>query len=50
MIGIPLFCDQFRNLEFFVAKGMLIRLDYTNLSKATLDLALDAALHNPIYK
>ena len=50
MIGIPLFGDQFRNAESFIAKGMLIRVDYENLSKATLDLALDDALHNPSYK
>ena len=50
MIGIPLFGDQFRNAESFVAKGMLIRIDYKNLSKATLDSALNAALHNPSYK
>ena len=50
MIGIPLFSDQFRNAESFVAKGMLIRIDYENLSEATLDLALDAVLHNPSYK
>ena len=48
MIGIPLY--QFRNAESFVARGMLIRIDYENLSEETLNSALDDALHNPSYK
>ena len=50
MISIPLLGDQFHNTEYFITKGMLIRIDYENLSKATLDSALAAVLHNPSYK
>ncbi|OXU17534.1 hypothetical protein TSAR_014640 [Trichomalopsis sarcophagae] len=50
MIGIPLFNDQKKNAEVFVAKQMMIKIDFDKLSGKLLESALRAMLHNPIYK
>ncbi|KAJ8668435.1 hypothetical protein QAD02_010098 [Eretmocerus hayati] len=50
MIGIPLFSDQFRNVEAFVARGMMLRIYFENLSRETLHASLEALLHDPQFK
>lgn len=50
MIGIPLFSDQFRNVEAFIPKGMMVRIHFNELSGKTLDSALTTVLNNPDYK
>ena len=50
MIGIPLFADQPRNVEAFVAKNMSIKLLLSDISEKTLDTALDNILNNPKYR
>ncbi|KAJ8676539.1 hypothetical protein QAD02_012326 [Eretmocerus hayati] len=50
MVGVPLFSDQFRNVESFVRKGMMIRIDYDNLSGTTLESALRTLLDDPSYR
>ncbi|XP_058790203.1 UDP-glucosyltransferase 2-like isoform X2 [Phymastichus coffea] len=50
MIGIPLFGDQFRNVEVFVAKQTMLKIDREQISKKTLGSAIDALIHNSIYK
>lgn len=50
MIGIPIFSDQFNNVDSFVAKKMMIRIDLKDLSEETLDSSLSALLKNPAYK
>ncbi|KAG8034237.1 hypothetical protein G9C98_001321 [Cotesia typhae] len=50
MIGMPLFADQFTNVDLYVSKKIAIRLDYTDMTESKLDHALNEILHNPIYK
>ena len=50
MIGVPLFADQPRNVEAFVAKNMSIKLLFNELSQETLDKALQSILFDPIYR
>lgn len=50
MIGIPLFSDQFRNVAAFVAKQIMIRIDFDKFSEESLDSSLQALLYNPVYK
>lgn len=49
-IGIPLFADQFHNVDSFVKKGMSIKLVLEEISEKTLDFALNKILNNPEYK
>lgn len=50
MIGIPLFCDQHRNVDSLKTKGILIRIPLKDLSQKTLDAALESLLKDPSYK
>lgn len=50
MIGIPLFCDQHRNVDSLMSKGILIRISLNDLMQTTLDAALESLLNNPTYK
>lgn len=50
MIGVPLFCDQFYNVENFVNKGIMIRIDFDKFSKELLDSALEELLTKSVYK
>lgn len=50
MIGIPLFSDQFRNVEAFIPKGMMLRIHFNELSGKTLDTALSSVLGNSDFK
>lgn len=49
-IGIPLFGDQFSNVDTLVKKEVMIRIDLDQISEQTFDSALDALLNNPDYK
>ncbi|KAK0175129.1 hypothetical protein PV327_008908 [Microctonus hyperodae] len=50
MIGIPLFADQFINIDLCVSKKIAVRLDHDDLTEIKLDAALNEVLHNPIYR
>ncbi|XP_033228015.1 UDP-glucuronosyltransferase 2B31-like [Belonocnema kinseyi] len=50
MIGIPIFSDQFRNVETLVSKNIGIRLDYNKITLRSLDEALSAILNDPKYR
>jgi len=50
MIGMPLFGDQFRNCRVFVAKKMMVEINFKELSGKILDSALEKIIRNPIYK
>ncbi|XP_047365690.1 UDP-glucosyltransferase 2-like isoform X1 [Vespa velutina] len=50
MIGIPLFADQFINIDNYVEKKIAIKLDYENLSQDSMDAALNAILYNSTYR
>ncbi|EFN81910.1 UDP-glucuronosyltransferase 2C1 [Harpegnathos saltator] len=49
VIGIPLFADQYRNINVFIHKGMGVKLRYEDLSEKTMDAALNTVLNNPNY-
>lgn len=50
MIGIPLFADQFVNIDLYVSKNIAIKLDIDNFSDKDLVNALSAILTDPSYK
>ncbi|KAH0949258.1 hypothetical protein HN011_000242 [Eciton burchellii] len=50
MIGIPLFADQFNNVDAYVARNIAVRLDIHKITKKNMDTALSAVLHDPRYK
>ncbi|XP_033228018.1 UDP-glucuronosyltransferase 2B31-like [Belonocnema kinseyi] len=50
MIGIPLYSDQFRNVETVVSKNICIRLDLNQINQRSLDKALNAILNDPKYR
>jgi glucuronosyltransferase len=47
MVGIPLFGDQFHNVKNFEDEGILVRLDYTSITKENVLKALRKVLENP---
>ncbi|XP_025158517.1 UDP-glucuronosyltransferase 2B1-like [Harpegnathos saltator] len=49
VIGIPIFADQYRNVNVLVHKGMGVKLRYENLSEETMNVALSTVLNNPSY-
>lgn len=50
MIGIPLFGDQFSNMEFYMKHNMALVLDIKNLTEQSVYFALDQMLNNPKFK
>jgi len=47
MVGIPLFGDQFHNVKNYEDEGILVRLDYTSITKEKVLKALREVLENP---
>ncbi|KAM0729641.1 UDP-glycosyltransferase UGT5 [Formica fusca] len=50
MIGIPLFADQFMNIDAYVARNIAVQLDFKKMTEKDMDAALNAVLWDPIYK
>ncbi|XP_039308969.1 UDP-glucosyltransferase 2 [Solenopsis invicta] len=50
MIGIPLFMDQFTNINAYVVKNIAIRLDINDITERSMDAALNAILKDPLYR
>ncbi|XP_071554845.1 UDP-glucosyltransferase 2 [Temnothorax nylanderi] len=50
MIGIPLFADQFMNIDAYVARNIALRLDIDTITEKSMDAALNAILWNPLYR
>ncbi|KAL7306834.1 hypothetical protein TKK_0000995 [Trichogramma kaykai] len=50
MIGIPLFSDQFRNVEAFVAKRMMIPIKLNEINERNLDNAFNCLINDITYK
>ncbi|KAK2584309.1 hypothetical protein KPH14_006702 [Odynerus spinipes] len=50
MIGIPLFADQFINIDRYVEKNIAVKLDYENMSEDDMINALNTILYNSSYK
>jgi glucuronosyltransferase len=47
MVGIPIFGDQFHNSKNFEDEGILVRLDFTSITKENVLKALRKVLENP---
>ncbi|XP_014204618.1 2-hydroxyacylsphingosine 1-beta-galactosyltransferase [Copidosoma floridanum] len=50
IIGVPLFCDQWRNIRVLVERGMAIQLNYNNLTADSVYWAIEEILTNGDYK
>lgn len=50
MIGIPLFADQFMNIDAYVARNIAVKLDLNKITEKDMDAALNAILWDPIYR
>ncbi|KAL7293656.1 hypothetical protein TKK_0012735 [Trichogramma kaykai] len=50
MIGIPLFSDQFRNVEAFTAKNMMIQIKLREINEKNLDNALNRLINDATFK
>lgn len=49
ILGIPIFADQPTNMAEIVSEGWGVPLQYSDLSEATFEAALNEALTNPTY-
>ncbi|KAG5893417.1 hypothetical protein JTB14_024330 [Gonioctena quinquepunctata] len=49
-LGLPMFWDQYRNIEESVRRSMAIKLNYDDLTKETFEKALTEILENPKYR
>jgi len=49
MIGIPLFGEQFENIDGYVDKNVAVKLDITKITEKDMDTALNAILYDPRY-
>lgn len=50
MIGIPLFADQFTNIDAYVARNIALRLDINTITEKSMDAALNTILRDPLYR
>ncbi|XP_043268668.1 UDP-glucosyltransferase 2-like [Venturia canescens] len=50
MIGMPLFADQYINVDLYVRKNISLKLIWQEITEEKLDYALKEILHNPKYK
>ncbi|XP_015175624.1 PREDICTED: UDP-glucuronosyltransferase 2C1-like [Polistes dominula] len=50
MIGIPLFADQFTNIESYVEKNIAIKLDYETMTQNDMNDALHKIVYNSTYR
>lgn len=50
LIGIPLFADQFINIDTCVLKKFAVKLDLDTLTEEKMDRALKEILTNPVYR
>lgn len=47
MVAIPLFGDQFHNAKNYEDEGIVVRIDYTSITKEKVLKALREVLENP---
>lgn len=50
MIGIPLFIDQFTNVDLYVSNKIAVKMSHREITEEKFDNALNEILYNPIYK
>lgn len=50
LIGIPLFADQFINIETYVRNNIAVGLDLNTLTEEKMDQALHVILHDSKYR
>ncbi|KAG5893418.1 hypothetical protein JTB14_024331 [Gonioctena quinquepunctata] len=49
-LGLPMFWDQYRNIEESIRREMAIKLNYDDLTKDSFEKALKEILENPKYR
>lgn len=49
LLGIPFFADQRKNLNQVVSAGFGLRLDYENLTEASISWGINEVLNNQKY-
>lgn len=50
MIGVPLFGDQYVNIDIYAGNNIAVRLDVDTLTEEAMDAAINAILHDPKYR
>ncbi|XP_066581163.1 UDP-glucosyltransferase 2-like [Prorops nasuta] len=50
MIGVPLFADQFININSYVGKKIAVKVDVDFITEEMLDTALNTILHESVYR
>lgn len=50
MIGIPVFGDQIKNINILVDKNVAVLIDTDDITEHSMDVALNAVLHDPRYR
>lgn len=49
LIGIPLYADQFMNIDMYVKKNIALKLDLNTMTEKDMDKVLNSILWNPMY-
>ena len=50
LIGVPLFGDQYFNINTYVKRKIAVKIDLEHLTEKSLSHALNDVLNNPEYK
>ncbi|XP_025153230.1 UDP-glucuronosyltransferase 2A3 isoform X2 [Harpegnathos saltator] len=50
MIGIPLFADQFDNIDRYVSRNIAVRVNIEGITEEIMDTALNAVIWDPLYR
>lgn len=50
MIAIPLFADQYMNVDFYVKKKIAVKIDLLDINEKSFTKALEMIIKNKIYK
>ncbi|XP_019758071.2 UDP-glucosyltransferase 2 [Dendroctonus ponderosae] len=49
VLGIPIYDEHHRNIQFIVDRHLGLKLDYNDLTEETISASINAILQNPIY-
>lgn len=47
VVGVPFFADQPMDVQFYVARGVGVQLDFSSLSDDSISTAIHTVLTNP---
>lgn len=50
MIGLPLYADQFANIDSYVARNIALKLDINTMTEEDFDAALNKMISDPSYR